>query len=74
VPFNPAASVRGPRYTTKKGKTPVLSADEARVLLDSIKVSQSVVQDDGSEKEERKWTPKSRPFFSRNKLRSDGHS
>jgi len=52
VPFNPAASVRGPRYTTKKGKTPVLSADEARVLLDSIKVSKTVVQDDGSEKEE----------------------
>ena len=26
VPFNPAASVRGPRYSIKKGKTPVLSA------------------------------------------------
>ncbi len=52
VPFNPAASVRGPRYTTKKGKTPVLSADEARVLLDSIKVSKTVAHDDGSEKEE----------------------
>jgi site-specific recombinase XerD len=24
VPFNPAASVRGPRYSIKKGKTPVL--------------------------------------------------
>jgi site-specific recombinase XerD len=51
VPFNPAASVRGPRYTTKKGKTPVLSADEARVLLDSIKVSGTVTDDDGSERE-----------------------
>src|ERR1017187_7459544 len=30
VPFNPASSVRGPRFSTKKGKTPVLSADEAR--------------------------------------------
>jgi integrase/recombinase XerD len=38
VPVNPAHSVRGPRYTTKKGKTPVLTADEARVLLDSIRV------------------------------------
>jgi integrase/recombinase XerD len=36
VPFNPAASVRGPRYSIKKGKTPVLSALETRKLLDSI--------------------------------------
>jgi site-specific recombinase XerD len=36
VPFNPAASVRGPRYSIKKGKTPVLSAEETRKLLDSI--------------------------------------
>lgn len=36
VPFNPAASVRGPSYVVKRGKTPVLSADEARALLDSI--------------------------------------
>src|ERR1019366_370159 len=36
VPFNPASSVRGPRFSTKKGKTPVLSADEARQLLDSM--------------------------------------
>jgi site-specific recombinase XerD len=28
VPFNAAASVRGPRYSIKKGKTPVLSAQE----------------------------------------------
>lgn len=33
---NPAAPVRGPRYTVKKGKTPVLTAEEARALLDSI--------------------------------------
>jgi integrase/recombinase XerD len=32
VPFNPAASVRGPRYSIKKGKTPVLSAADARRL------------------------------------------
>src|SRR5207248_4702275 len=34
--FNPASSVRGPKYTLKKGKTPVLTAAEARSLLDSI--------------------------------------
>ncbi len=33
---NPAASVRGPKYVVKRGKTPVLSAEEARELLDSI--------------------------------------
>lgn len=33
---NPASSVRGPRYSIKKGKTPVLSADEARELLEGI--------------------------------------
>ena len=39
VPFNPAASVRGPRYVVKKGKTPVLQAAEARELLNAIDVS-----------------------------------
>jgi hypothetical protein len=33
---NPAASVRGPKYAVKRGKPPVLSAEEARKLLDSI--------------------------------------
>jgi integrase len=33
---NPAASVRGPKYVVKRGKTPVLSAAEARQLVDSI--------------------------------------
>jgi site-specific recombinase XerD len=33
---NPAASVRGPKYVVKRGKTPVLSAEQARQLLDSI--------------------------------------
>ena len=36
IPANPAASVRGPRHSVKKGKTPVLAADEARALLESI--------------------------------------
>lgn len=30
VSFNPTAAVRGPRYSAKKGKTPVLAAAEAR--------------------------------------------
>ena len=33
---NPAAPVRGPKYSVRKGKTAVLTADEARELLDSI--------------------------------------
>jgi site-specific recombinase XerD len=36
---NPAHAVRGPKYVVKKGKTPVLTADEARVLLDAIDTS-----------------------------------
>jgi integrase/recombinase XerD len=36
VEMNPAAAVRGPSYSNKKGKTPVLDADEARQLLDAI--------------------------------------
>ncbi len=39
VPFNPGSSVRGPKYVVKRGKTPVLTADQARKLLDSIDVS-----------------------------------
>ena len=38
VPANPASVVRGPKHSIKKGKTPVLSADEARTLLDSIDI------------------------------------
>ena len=41
VPTNPASVVRGPKYVVKKGKTPVLSADEARDLLDSITTQHS---------------------------------
>ena len=36
LPMNPASSVRGPKYSIRRGKTPVLSAEEARQLLDSI--------------------------------------
>ena len=36
VATNPAAPVRGPKYTVRKGKTPILTQEEARALLDSI--------------------------------------
>lgn len=42
VPFNPAASVRGPRYTIKKGKTPVLTGAETRKLMNSLDCSHVV--------------------------------
>jgi len=37
IPMNPASSVRGPKHVVKRGKTPVLKADQARALIDSIK-------------------------------------
>jgi integrase/recombinase XerD len=37
VPMNPASSVRGPKHVVRRGKTPVLKADQARTLIDSIK-------------------------------------
>jgi integrase len=43
VPHNPAASVRGPKYVVKKGKTPVLTAEEARQLLDTILPARAAV-------------------------------
>jgi site-specific recombinase XerD len=39
IPMNPASSVRGPKYQVEKGKTPVLSPEDARLLLDSIDIS-----------------------------------
>ena len=42
VPVSPAVSVRGPKYSQTKGKTPYLSAEEARELLDSIDTSSVV--------------------------------
>ena len=42
LPFNPASSVRGPKHVVRTGKTPVLFADDARALLDSIDTSDVV--------------------------------
>ncbi len=39
LPANPASAVRGPKHVVKRGKTPVLTADQARRLLDSINTS-----------------------------------
>ncbi len=36
IDVNTARAVRGPKYVVKKGKTPVLTAEAARELLDSI--------------------------------------
>ena len=42
IPTNPAASVRGPRYNVKRGTTPVLTGNQARTLIDSIKTDSIV--------------------------------
>ncbi len=42
MPLNPASSVRGPKHIITRGKTPVLSAEQARQLLDAIDTSNIV--------------------------------
>ena len=49
VETNPAAAVRGPRYSIQKGKTPVLSREEAKLLLESIPVIYKVSQEGADE-------------------------
>ena len=39
---NPAAPVRGPSYTIKRGKTPILTAAEAKRLIESIETDSLV--------------------------------
>ena len=39
IRINPAGVVRGPKHSVKRGKTPALTADEARQLLDAIDLS-----------------------------------
>ncbi len=39
MPVNPAASVPGPKHVVTVGRTPVLTAEEARQLLDSMDTS-----------------------------------
>src|SRR5437899_1952670 len=47
IPLNPAASVKAPKHVVKKGKTPVLSAEDARTLLDSIPLQRGPRPKDG---------------------------
>jgi integrase len=49
--INPAHAVRGPKHVVKRGKTPVLTEDQARQLLASLKVTKKVTLADGSEAE-----------------------
>jgi site-specific recombinase XerC len=49
--INPAHAVRGPKHVVKRGKTPVLSEDQARHLLESIKGVKTVALFDRSEAE-----------------------
>ena len=49
--MNPATSVRGPKHVVRRGKTSVLSADEARALLNSIPLTRTVDLPDGATEE-----------------------
>ena len=49
--INPAHAVRGPKHVVKRGKTPVLTEEQARQLLGSIKVVRKVTLSAGSETE-----------------------
>jgi site-specific recombinase XerD len=49
--INPAHAVRGPKHVVKRGKTAVLTEQQARHLLASIKVTKKVTLADGSEAE-----------------------
>lgn len=42
IPANPATPVRGPRFSQRRGKTPVLHPDEMRALLESIGTSRLI--------------------------------
>jgi site-specific recombinase XerD len=41
LPSNPATSVKGPSLSVRRGKTNVLTADEVRLLLDSIPLTRT---------------------------------
>ena len=49
--INPAHSVRGPKHVVKRGKTPVLTEEQARRLLASIKVRKTITSENGTEEE-----------------------
>jgi len=49
--INPAQAVRGPKHVVRRGKTPVLTEDQARRLLAGIAVVKTVRAPDGSQVE-----------------------
>jgi site-specific recombinase XerD len=50
MPTNPAHSVRGPRHVVTKGKTPVLTPEETKAILESIPTGRTLgVDANGSE-------------------------
>jgi site-specific recombinase XerD len=49
--INPAHAVRGPKHVVKRGKTPVLTEEQARHLLASITVVKKATLSDGTETE-----------------------
>ena len=49
--INPAHAVRGPKHVVRRGKTPVLTEDQARRLLESIKIVRKIKRRDGTEVE-----------------------
>jgi site-specific recombinase XerC len=51
VATNPAHAVRGPAHVVKTGKTTVLDTDQARKLLDSIRITRTVTRLDGTTQE-----------------------
>jgi len=48
---NPAHAVRGPKHVVKRGKTTVLTAEQARELIDSISLTRTIDRPDGTTEE-----------------------
>jgi len=42
IETNPATPVRGPKYSAKRGKTPILSAEDTRLFLDGISIETEI--------------------------------
>jgi site-specific recombinase XerD len=51
VDVNPAAAVKGPRYSIAVGKTPVLTRDQAKKLLEGIPITYKVKKGGGEDEE-----------------------
>jgi len=49
IHVNPAHAVRGPKHIVAKGKTPILTAEETRTLLDSIPTTLLISKNDSGE-------------------------